>query len=155
MTRVPISTNRDAGAGTPSFLRRFAEDTRGGMTLEFVIWLPVFLVTIASSVDASILFVTHSQMWDAARATARNMSVGTIRTPQEAQAFANGLLPTHGSFSVVADFDYAEDKMKLQILGSKVGILGNISLIGNADLVAVLIVRSEIEETTVGPAQGA
>lgn len=52
-------------------MRRFARATDGGVTVEFVLWLPVFLAVLMLATDASLLFLRQSNFWSAARETAR------------------------------------------------------------------------------------
>ena len=50
-----------------SFLRR----ERGGVTVEFVLWVPVFFSLVLLSADASLLFLRQSNFWTVSRDTAR------------------------------------------------------------------------------------
>ena len=59
-------------------LRRFIRDQTGTATIEFVLWVPVYVILLVAVTDASILYLTHTEMWNAARDTARSISVGTL-----------------------------------------------------------------------------
>ena len=59
-------------------LRAFISDDRGMATIEFVLWVPVYVILLVAVTDASILYLTHSEMWNAARDTARRISVGAM-----------------------------------------------------------------------------
>lgn len=50
-----------------SFFRR----ERGGVTVEFVLWVPVFFSLVLLSADASLLFLRQSNFWTVSRDTAR------------------------------------------------------------------------------------
>ena len=56
----------------------FLRDERGSYTIEFCLWIPMFLVFLAATVDASLLYLTHNNMWNAARDTARRASTGEL-----------------------------------------------------------------------------
>ncbi len=59
-------------------LRRFIRDQAGTASIEFVLWAPVYVILLVAVTDASILYLTHTEMWNAARDTARRISVGTL-----------------------------------------------------------------------------
>lgn len=54
-----------------SLLRRFSRRSDGGVTTEFVMWLPIFTGLLLLTVDASLLFMTQSNYWSVSRDTAR------------------------------------------------------------------------------------
>ena len=56
----------------------FLRDERGSYTIEFCLWIPMFLFFLAATVDASLLYMTHNNMWNAARDTARRASTGEL-----------------------------------------------------------------------------
>ena len=85
-------------------LYEFIQDQRGVVTVEFVLLLPAFMFFVLLTVDASILVLTHTEMFNMARTTARQISVGTITIDEAA--------------------DYAEDKI---LLGGRNYTLGTLS----------------------------
>lgn len=56
----------------------FLRDERGSYTIEFCLWIPMFLFFLAATVDASLLYLTHNNMWNAARDAARRGSTGEL-----------------------------------------------------------------------------
>ncbi|HUF56616.1 MAG TPA: TadE/TadG family type IV pilus assembly protein [Thermohalobaculum sp.] len=56
----------------------FLRDERGSYTIEFCLWIPMFLFFLAATVDASLLYLTHNNMWNAARDAARRASTGEL-----------------------------------------------------------------------------
>ena len=70
-------------------LREFLQDQRGGPTIEFVVLVPAFMFFLLLMVDTSILLLTHTEMFNLARTTARQISVGEISVDQ-APAYVNG-----------------------------------------------------------------
>ena len=78
-------------------LAAFLRDERGSYTIEFCLWIPMFLVFLAATVDASLLYLTHNNMWNAARDTARRVSTGEIDSKEEAyEALERRLVYTDG-----------------------------------------------------------
>ncbi len=52
-------------------LRFFGRDVRGGVTVEFVLWVPIFIGIILLAADASVAFTRQSTMLDVSQNTAR------------------------------------------------------------------------------------
>jgi len=52
-------------------IRSFFGRERGGVTVEFVLWVPVFFSLVLLSADASLLFLRQSNFWTVSRDTAR------------------------------------------------------------------------------------
>lgn len=78
-------------------LHRFLADDRGSQTVEFVMWVPFIVSLMLVVMDASVLYVTHSDMWTIARDTARRMTAngaGSL-TPQEAIGYASSRISQH------------------------------------------------------------
>ena len=70
-------------------LYEFVQDEHGGPTIEFVVLVPAFMFFLLLTVDASVLYLTHTEMYNVARTTARQISVGEI-TIDDASDYANG-----------------------------------------------------------------
>ena len=69
-------------------MKRFLTDDKGAVTIEFVTLVPMFVLMLMFFTDASILYLTHSDMFNTARDIARRMSTEQITTVAEAQAYA-------------------------------------------------------------------
>ncbi len=54
----------------------FLRDEKGAVTIEFVLWVPIFVGLFVLVTDASIIYLTHSEMWSVARDTTRRMTTG-------------------------------------------------------------------------------
>jgi len=61
----------------------------GAVTIEFVPLVPMFVIILRCFTDASILYLTHSDMFHSARDIARRMSVDQITTVAQAQTHAS------------------------------------------------------------------
>lgn len=69
-------------------MKRFLRDEKGAVTVEFVTLVPMFVLMLMFFTDASILYLTHSDMFNTARDIARRMSTEQITTVAEAHAYA-------------------------------------------------------------------
>jgi len=76
-------------------LRRFGKEDSGAVTVEFVLWVPVFILILALTVDATVLFKTQANMWTVARDVGRQMSTGLYNNAQ-ALTYANSQLASWG-----------------------------------------------------------
>ncbi len=66
----------------------FLRDEQGVVTIEFVLWVPIFVGLFVLVTDASIIYLTHSEMWSAARDTTRRMTTGEITSRAQARDYA-------------------------------------------------------------------
>lgn len=55
-------------------IRNFSDDS-GATTVEFVLWVPVFMFILMITVDVSLLFLRQSNLWYVARDAARQASL--------------------------------------------------------------------------------
>ncbi len=79
----------------------FLRDDRGSQTIEFVLWLPIIGALLVIISYASILYTTHTEMWNVARDTARRMTTG---------GFDDGVT---GVMDEAAASDYAQSQLRL------------------------------------------
>ncbi|MFQ5535701.1 MAG: TadE/TadG family type IV pilus assembly protein [Paracoccaceae bacterium] len=77
----------------------FLHDDRGSQTIEVVLWIPIFVALLVIIIDASMLYLTQTEMWNVARDTARRMTTGALATPAEAEAYANTQLNLYSNNS--------------------------------------------------------
>lgn len=52
-------------------MKKFKKDADGSVTIEFVLWVPLFVFFLLLVVDASVVFMTQSNYWSVSRDTAR------------------------------------------------------------------------------------
>ncbi len=64
---------------------QFLRDEQGSATIEFVLWVPIFVVILVASMDATVLYLHHTEMWNVSRDVARRVAVGDM---SEADAVA-------------------------------------------------------------------
>ncbi len=70
----------------------FLGDEQGAVTIEFTVLLPFFLFVFMFFADVSVVYLTHSEMYNAARDAARRMATGQLETPAEVLNYAGGRL---------------------------------------------------------------
>ena len=83
----------------------FLRDEKGAVTIEFVLWVPIFVGLFIFVTDASIIYLTHSEMWNVARDTTRRMTTEQITNGVEARDYAAAHLFL-GSRTYVIDPDF-------------------------------------------------
>jgi len=85
-----------------SAVKEFLKDETGAVTVEFVTLVPMFVMMLMFFTDASILYLTHSDMFNAARDIARRMSTEQITTVEQAQTYAAENLQLYDRVYVMA-----------------------------------------------------
>ena len=71
-------------------IRTFKRDENGGVTIEFVLWLPLLMSLFLIATDATVAFMRQSQMWQVSRDTARIVSrYGMTESAAENYALQN------------------------------------------------------------------
>ena len=92
----------------------FLRDEKAAVTIEFVLWVPIFIGLFVFVTDASIIYLTHSEMWSAARDTTRRMTTGEITTDAEAREHAAARLFL-GSRTYVIDPEFSTADLNITI----------------------------------------
>lgn len=102
-----MSARRESQWGvTSALVRRFIYEERGTMTIEFVLWVPILVGLLITAIDATTLFVMHTEMSNVARDTARRMAAGSVRSEAEAEAYALSAMNMRtGPYAVEAHYD--------------------------------------------------
>ncbi len=59
-------------------LLAFIRDEKGVATLELVLWMPPMLIMLLMITDASVLYLTYTDMFNVSRDAARRVSVGAM-----------------------------------------------------------------------------
>ncbi len=93
----------------------FLGDEKGAVTIEFVLWVPIFVGMLVFVTDASIIYLTHSEMWSVARDTTRRMTTGQITSRAEARNYAASRLFLGSRTYVVDPTDPAFAEMNVTI----------------------------------------
>ena len=70
-------------------LGRFTRDEKGAVTIEFTVLVPFFIFLFIFFVDAAVIYLTHSEMYNVARDAARRMATGELKDPAEVTQYAS------------------------------------------------------------------
>ena len=128
----------------------FLRDDRGSQTIEFVLWLPIIGALLVIISYASILYSTHTEMWNVARDTARRMTTGVLEVGVPAEEYAQSQLKHYEFFGSGYEVTATEDadRMIVEITlgvtdGSfDAGFFGAFTLVGGT-LAARVVMRAE------------
>ena len=139
----------------------FLRDDRGSQSIEFVLWLPIIGALLVIISYASILYSTHTEMWNVARDTARRMTTGVfdVKVNEEwvldeakAKAYAQGQLKLYeffgAGYAVTATENLDTSRMTVVITlavtdsSFDAGFFGAFSLVGGT-LAARVVMRAE------------
>ena len=66
----------------------FLRNDTGAVTIEFVTLVPAFVLMLVLFTDASIVYLTRTEMWNTARDIARRMATGEITTQAQVTDYA-------------------------------------------------------------------
>ena len=84
----------------------FLRDQRGSQTIQFVLFVPLFMLLLVIVTDASILYLTSSEMENVARDTARRMAAKQLTSETEAEAYAASQLTMYpNTYALSASYD--------------------------------------------------
>jgi Flp pilus assembly protein TadG len=126
-------------------LIRFGREHSGSITVEFVIWIPVFLVIMGFIADATSLYLMQADMWNVARDTARRMTTGQLSAPAAQTYAASALLYPNRPYTVTAT-QGTDDVVEISIPVQNASIFGVLAAFGgfsNSILDAKVTMRDE------------
>lgn len=123
----------------------------GTVTVEFVIWMPVFMFILALTADTCKLYVTQANMWSVARDTARRMTTGQLATPDAAKTYAaDHLLYRTLNYTYTITADGTDDTVQISVPitdASVFELLPHLANLMTAQMTASVTMRSETEGT--------
>ena len=79
---------------------QFLRDEHGSATIEFVLWVPVFVILLVATTDATILYLHHTEMWNVSRDVARRVAVGDLSESDAADVVQNELFLYSNAYTV-------------------------------------------------------
>ncbi len=105
-------------------INQFLRDDRGSQTIEFILWIPIFVGLLIIVMDATTLYITQTEMENVARDTARRIIKGL--PPPLAEVHALNVMGLRDfPYSVVATFDPATGAdVTIAVQTGTVSILG-------------------------------
>ena len=153
-----ISRKHGVSVRLKQLIRNFSDDS-GATTVEFVLWVPVFMFILMITVDVSLLFLRQSNLWYVARDVARQASLHqitddpTLIARAEAQGTFGGDVPSAAGSNIdTGALGGGTVQVILRVPMVDVGIFGILNIGGRAinvgnsgDLVAYVTMRLEPE----------
>jgi Flp pilus assembly protein TadG len=124
--------------------RKFLSDECGSATIEFVLWVPVFVVILVATTDATMLYLQQTEMWNVSRDVARRVAVGDITEADAAVAVQDDLY-LYSSAYTVATSDPAQLDVTISIQTSvrDASVFGFFEPVLDRYLVATVTMRRE------------
>ncbi len=123
----------------------FVRDDRGSQTIEFMLWIPIFVGLLIIVMDATTLYITQTEMENVARDTARRMVNGLSPALAEQHAL-NEMRLRNYPYSVTATFDPAIGAdVTIAIQSAAIGIMGYLNpvWINSAVIAARVVMRPD------------
>lgn len=119
-------------------LKNFTKDERGATTVEFVLWVPVFMLLLILTVDVSLAMYRYSNIYYVARLTARQVAV---RQWSISEAIMNATAKTKFSgeepiVSVLPSDDFSKVYVIIEVPINTVGIFSTSTISKDIKLVA-------------------
>lgn len=84
---MPGPRRSTATSGTSRILGLLG-DEKGAVTVEFTVLVPFAVFLLVLFADASVIYLTHTEMFNAARDIARRMSTEELKSAQEVRDYA-------------------------------------------------------------------
>ena len=130
--------------GSAGVTRRFLGDESGSATIEFVLWVPVFAVILVAAVDATVLYLHHTEMWNVSRDVARRVAVADIAESEAAAAVEKELfLYSDAYYVATSDPKDMDVKIAIQTKISDASVFGFFQPILGDYLTAMVTMRRE------------
>ena len=121
----------------------FRRDEDGATAVEFVLWLPAFMLILAFILDITLSMVAHSLMWDVARDTVRQLSIGKF-TASQAVGHAETAAALHGKTPVVSANDIGPQVwVNIEVPVADVTFFNMLGLAGSERLSARAVMMQE------------
>ncbi len=92
-------------------LDRFRRDETGSATIEFVLWVPIIVALLIITIDATTVYVTHKEMWNVARDTARRIVTNKFDNVAQAKTYAHDALNLRQHYNYDVEIYYDEATM--------------------------------------------
>lgn len=125
-------------------VRRFLCDERGSATIEFVLWVPVFAVILVAAIDATILYLHHTEMWNVSRDVARRVAVGDITEDDAPEYVENELfLYSHAYTVATSDPNQLDVQIMIQTRIADASVFGFFEPVLGRYLTASVTMRRE------------
>ena len=79
---------------------QFLRDEHGSATIEFVLWVPIFVVILVAAIDATVLYLHHTEMWNVSRDVARRVAGNDLSEAAAAATVQNEMFLYSSEYTV-------------------------------------------------------
>ena len=124
-------------------LSGFRKDEDGAVSVEFVLWLPVFLVIMVLIVDTTLIYSAEARLWDAARDATRQLSLYQITEDEVEDYIAANAIGLNGDLTVTADDTGPDVWVQITMPMSDVTVFNVFRLMDNPIIAARVTQRAE------------
>ena len=123
---------------------RFLRDERGSATIEFVLWVPVFVIILVAATDATVLYLHHTEMWNVSRDVARRVAGNDLSEAAAAATMQNEMF-LYSSEYTVATSNPTDLDVQIVIQTSVAGasVFGFFKPVMDRYLIAMVTMRRE------------
>ncbi len=119
-------------------------DERGSATIEFVLWVPVFVIILVAATDATVLYLHHTEMWNVSRDVARRVAVGDMSEADAAAAVQNDMFLYSRAYTVATSNPTSLDvQIMIQTSVADASVFGFFEPIMDRYLTAMVTMRRE------------
>ncbi len=127
-----------------SGVSQFLRDEHGSATIEFVLWVPIFVVILVAATDATVLYLHHTEMWNVSRDVARRVAVGDMSEADAATTVQNEMFLYSRAYTVAtSDPTELDVQIMIQTRISDASVFGFFQPVLGRYLTASVIMRRE------------
>ncbi len=123
---------------------QFLRDEHGSATIEFVLWVPIFVVILVAATDATVLYLHHTEMWNVSRDVARRVAVGDMTEADAYTAVENEMFLYSRAYTVATSNSTDLDvQIMIQTQISDASVFGFFEPVMGRYLTAMVTMRRE------------
>ena len=123
---------------------QFLRDDHGSATIEFVLWVPIFVVILVAATDATVLYLHHTEMWNVSRDVARRVAVGDMTEAEAVNVVQNEMYLYSRAYTVsTSDPTELDVKIMIQTSVRDASVFGFFEPVLDRYLTAMVTMRRE------------
>ncbi|MDH3666169.1 MAG: pilus assembly protein [Paracoccaceae bacterium] len=139
-SEAELYRNDRAAPGISGFLR----DETGAASIEFVLWVPVFAFLLVAVIDATVLYLQHTEMWNVSRDVARRVAIGDMAESDVVQVVQNEMYLYSKAYTVATSQPTDPDvQIAIQTTVAEASVFGIFQAVMDEKLTAVVTMRRE------------
>ncbi len=123
--------------------KRFGQDENGAISVEFVLWMPVFFLVLMLITDTTLVFSAEARLWSITRDAARQMSIYQIDEDTVAAYVAENAIGLNGDLTVTASDTGPDIWVQVSMPIADVALFGVFSALSDPIITARVTQRTE------------